>query len=465
MDQDKKNGIERAIKLLKKEYVVVGKTRVRSWHAWLAIGLAAGILAGVLFVANRSGEFETGEAAGFQAIISPNGGEIVQIGSTLQIKWRMSGFLGGVPLNIDLVSMPNIPTQPILKHRIATVRTGAWSYSWVVPNTISPGAYKISICFTTCASVLDQSDAPFSIYSEFYIRDLSFPKGIVGASYVYPPPSTSIMGDTRWSVAKGSLPPGLSISTGIGMISGVPTTAGSFTFTLKVDLGAQSAYKEFTIVINSSPKSSPQPSITVLSPNGGEVWTLGQGASLTWTTTGVPSTNMITAGVRNIVTGQDRTLGLLSNDGNEIAAVPLTFPVGSYLGFLKTSINGQIISDFTDGPIKIVTPSTQPSITVISPNGKEIWQIGSQQTITWSAPSTIPKIVISIVGQVYPFYNYTLTNNEPNDGSFTWTVARDIFGNSILPGNYIMRVSNPYTSPTKWDDGNAPFSITPKPPR
>ncbi len=50
--------VESALESLKKDFIVVGKTRVRSWHAWLAIGLAAG----VLFVANRSGEFEAGSA-------------------------------------------------------------------------------------------------------------------------------------------------------------------------------------------------------------------------------------------------------------------------------------------------------------------------------------------------------------------------------------------------------------------
>src|SRR3989338_3615078 len=131
---------------------------------------------------------------------------------------------------------------------------------------------------------------------------------------------------------------------------------------------------EFTII-----SATTQPSITVISPNGGEMWTLGSGASLIWKTSGVPSTNEITAGVRNIVTGQDYTLGLLYNDGNEIAAVPLTFPVGSYLGFLKTSVNGQTISDFTDGPISVVTPSTQPSITVIYPTSG---LVGTNVTIT-----------------------------------------------------------------------------------
>ncbi|MDO8729049.1 MAG: fibronectin type III domain-containing protein [bacterium] len=57
------HSVEKVLDALKKDFIVVGKTRVRSWHAWLAIGLCAGILAGILFVANRSGEFEVGMAA------------------------------------------------------------------------------------------------------------------------------------------------------------------------------------------------------------------------------------------------------------------------------------------------------------------------------------------------------------------------------------------------------------------
>lgn len=56
--------VERAINALKKEYVVVGKTHVRAWHAWLALGLVAGVVSGIFLVASRSGEFEATKAAG-----------------------------------------------------------------------------------------------------------------------------------------------------------------------------------------------------------------------------------------------------------------------------------------------------------------------------------------------------------------------------------------------------------------
>jgi hypothetical protein len=52
-----------------------------------------------------------------------------------------------------------------------------------------------------------------------------------------------------WSLASGSLPPGLALSP-TGMITGTPTTAGTFTFTVKVtDSVAGTATQTFTITI------------------------------------------------------------------------------------------------------------------------------------------------------------------------------------------------------------------------
>jgi Putative Ig domain len=53
-----------------------------------------------------------------------------------------------------------------------------------------------------------------------------------------------------WSVVAGALPPGLELPKGENTISGTPTTAGTFTFTVRVtdDLGAFSE-KEFSITI------------------------------------------------------------------------------------------------------------------------------------------------------------------------------------------------------------------------
>ncbi len=49
--------------LLQKDYVIIGKTRVKSWHGWLVMGILVGIAMGVVFIANRSLKFEDTYAA------------------------------------------------------------------------------------------------------------------------------------------------------------------------------------------------------------------------------------------------------------------------------------------------------------------------------------------------------------------------------------------------------------------
>ena len=63
--------IGRILGLLQKEYVIMGKIRVQAWHAWLLIGLMAGITAGMILVANRSGELEKGQAVVSSSFIPP----------------------------------------------------------------------------------------------------------------------------------------------------------------------------------------------------------------------------------------------------------------------------------------------------------------------------------------------------------------------------------------------------------
>ena len=43
-------------------------------------------------------------------------------------------------------------------------------------------------------------------------------------------------GDKVWSISEGTLPPGMSFSAN-GTLSGTPTTAGSYTFVIRVDSG------------------------------------------------------------------------------------------------------------------------------------------------------------------------------------------------------------------------------------
>jgi hypothetical protein len=54
---------DRLMSSLSKDFTVVGQHRIHAWYAWAIIGIIVGMFIGLVYVANRSLQFNTGEAA------------------------------------------------------------------------------------------------------------------------------------------------------------------------------------------------------------------------------------------------------------------------------------------------------------------------------------------------------------------------------------------------------------------
>jgi hypothetical protein len=83
--------------------------------------------------------------------------------------------------------------------------------------------------------------------------DFTFSNGVVGVAYSQQFDLSPATPPTTYSVVAGSLPTSLSltsISGDLGSISGTPTVAGTYTFTLRATNSAGTADKAFTIVIS-----------------------------------------------------------------------------------------------------------------------------------------------------------------------------------------------------------------------
>ena len=127
--------IDRVLSGLKKEYVLVGKTRVKAWHAWLALGLAAGIAAGIILVANRSGELEPGKAASAKR---PNIVVILMDDMRLDDLWVMKN-VNALIANDGGISFSNFfVSNSICCPSRATFMTGKYSHNHGVMTNV-PG--------------------------------------------------------------------------------------------------------------------------------------------------------------------------------------------------------------------------------------------------------------------------------------------------------------------------------------
>ena len=117
-------------------------------------------------------------------------------------------------------------------------------------TTLSVGATTISATLTgvTGSTVLTVQSAPLAVTTT------TLSNGVVSVAYSVTLKGSGGILPYTWSITNGSLPPGLMLSSSNGTITGMPTTAGAFSFTAQVrDAGnpIQTATKSLSITIAS----------------------------------------------------------------------------------------------------------------------------------------------------------------------------------------------------------------------
>jgi len=182
------------------------------------------------------------------------------------------------------------------------------------------------------------------------ITTTSLPNGTVGTSYSQ---SISASGGTppyAWSLATGSLPPGLSLNASNGSIAGTPSSADTFNFTVQVkDAGSATATQAFTVTIA---PNTPKLTITTnsLLPNG----TPGSNYSQTLTASGgtPPYSWSITSGSLPDGLKLDSGTGTISGTPGTAGTYPFTGRVTDSL------------SAVADQPLQITIGSAPPGPTL-----------------------------------------------------------------------------------------------------
>ena len=180
------------------------------------------------------------------------------------------------------------------------------------PTTLNLCSSPAAGCFTvTSGTALDISSMPGHAAAAVTVRVVTLgtsastaytynpgpalllptpPGGEVNVAYTDQLTVTGGTSPFTWSVASGTLPPGLTLNASTGLLSGTPTTAGTYSFTVKVtDSSGLSDTAPLTVTI------IPGPSMNFAAPPGGWTRTV-YGYTLTETGGTAPYTWSVSSG-------------------------------------------------------------------------------------------------------------------------------------------------------------------------
>ena len=160
-------------------------------------------------------------------------------------------------------------------------------------------------------------------------------------------------------------------------------------------------------------------SIELTSPNGNECWQIGSTNDIEWNSSCVPESVTIelsTDGGANWDTVTEST----GNDGVYPWLIPDDTSLISVDCLVRICATDDDSCDTSDSKFYIgETPDA--SITVISPNGGEVWCTGQTQTINWKSSCLPENVTIEYSTDSAASWD-TIASDTPNTGSHEWEI-------------------------------------------
>jgi hypothetical protein len=316
-------------------------------------------------------------------VTSPNGGETWTAGSLQEIKWTGSGDINNVTIKY---SLDNGVTWKVITQ--STANNG--SFDWTIPETVSD---RCLVRVRANDDDLDPKpsdvgDDVFSIVSSSGSFKVTSPNGgetwEVGSDHAITWTGT---GDISDVMIEYSFDNGNTWST---IVSSAVNT-GTYDWSVPDTVSQECLVRVTANDGGGDPKPSDVgdevfsivppslPTITVLTPNGGEELPVGTRFNITWYTTDTREQVKIEYTVNGGETWTE-IVGAAENDGDYDWMIP---DEPSQTCLVRISeIDGEPV-DLSDAVFSIVSPSGD--IIVTSPNGGENLEAGSGYDITWDS--------------------------------------------------------------------------------
>lgn len=192
------------------------------------------------------------------------------------------------------------------------------------------------------------------------------------------------------------------------------------------------------------------PSLTITSPNGGEIIKSGSLLELIWTNTlFIGSVNLFYSsnnGSTWTSIATDET-----NDGSYFWTV--AEDISDQMLIKVESTESAAIYDVSDAAFEVLQ-----SLVVTSPNGGETLVIGNSEILTWDTFGLINDVVISISKDNFSTAE-VIESSTPNNDTYSWTVPSTLLGDSSIGSNWKIRVQDVLGDNADSDVSDAVFTI------
>ncbi|MHC4713163.1 MAG: putative Ig domain-containing protein [Planctomycetota bacterium] len=307
---------------------------------------------------------------------------------------------GPAPLTITTSSLPDGQIDVAYSETLAATG-GITPYSWAVvsgslpaglslnsstgeiggtPTTGGTSNFTVEVTDSDSPPSTDQQALSIYVPDDLVVTTSSLPDGQIDVAYSETLAATGGVTPYSWSIVSGSLPPGLSLNSGTGEISGTPTTGGTSNFTVRVtdsqtpadtDDQALSIYIPDDLVVTTSSLPDGQ---------------IGVAYSETLAATGG-----VTPYTWSIVSGSLPAGLSLNSSTGEISGTPTT---GGTSNFTVRVTDSQTPADTDDQALSIyipddlvVTTSSLPDGTVGVPYSQTLAASGGVTPYSWAVVS------------------------------------------------------------------------------
>ncbi len=360
------------------------------------------------------------------------------------------------------------------------------------PNATGPFSFTVQA--VDAALVPVTQNYTMQVANFLTINPATVPNGTVGASYSQVLTASGGSGGSSWGITAGALPGGLTLGPSNGILSGTPTTAGTFNFTVTAtDSFSQTGSRAYTVTIASVLSITPAslPNGTVSTAYNQQLTATGGTGAIGWAVTAGALPGGLTLGpTSGAITGTPSAAGSfnftvtatdsLNQTGsrvysmtvlNTLSITPASLPNGT----ISTAYNQQLTATGGTGAIGwAVTAGALPGGLTLGPTSGAItgtptaagtfnFTVTATDSLTQTGSRVYSMTVLSVLsitpaslpnGAVSTAYSQQLTATGAT-GAIGWTVT-----SGALPGGLTLSPTTGAITGTPTAAGAFSFTVT-----